>query len=432
MMRRMILRPNGIHRRAVALCLMLLWLAACHGVRQTDPVSDVSQGLTPSQVYAGEVLAYMMEVVTGTSGNPDKREKWQTRGLGESLDLDQIRFIMSDPEQDKSRLMVYDTDIIGLSRVVYRYDPLLNQFKGRQPVPSLYPADELVALRLLLVGKLNRKEVVDFPALMERIPSITTSGYTPAANDAAATGLHPDELRLLHEVFRSEPVLASYLAQPALIASLERMGIIDASATKTAADPKPPVSSGKTPLVTVSVIPSIQPLFDPDPATGSLQPTDKYRRLEEKVIEEMMEASSEIARDMFHRMFAGRDKPPWDWWTGNWQPFMAQHLHIAYIDRPMTIHPGNAQEMVDAMAPESDLNIIILGKHVSRSMDIVPYRDTYPYTTQIYLDSADIAYGMVDESLAVAGDLIARRLIGRFVEEHPNPPVREQRPTIDE
>jgi hypothetical protein len=169
------------------------------------------------------------------------------------------------------------------------------------------------------------------------------------------------------------------------------------------------------------MVPSIQPLFAPDPATGLLHPTDKYRRIEEAVIEEMTEASSEIARDMFHRTFADREKPSSHWWDRRWQPFLENHLRILSIDHPLAVYPANAQEVMAAVAPGSDLNIVIFGKHVSRSMDIVPYRDNYPYTAQIYLDSSDIAYGMVDEALAVAGDLIARRLIGRFIEEHSPP-----------
>ncbi len=94
---------------------------------------------TPAEQYAGEVLAYMIQVTLGKAGNPKLREEWRSRGLNLPLDFSAISNLMQGPEKDPRRVMVLDNNILGLSQVLYHYDKSLNLFKERGGQESVFP-----------------------------------------------------------------------------------------------------------------------------------------------------------------------------------------------------------------------------------------------------------------------------------------------------
>ena len=120
------------------------------------PGSGAQVQLSPAEQYAGEILSYMLPFVLGHEGRAKRRDDWQARALDEPLDFSQIAAKMEDPGNGKGDLLVLDSNLLGLSAVLYHYSRELNQFKGKYIYDSLYPSSELVALRVLLLQKIHR------------------------------------------------------------------------------------------------------------------------------------------------------------------------------------------------------------------------------------------------------------------------------------
>ena len=124
----------------VLCCCFCGWVGLLCGCAQTPDGTDsrlqpaVSiNGVvlqTPAEQYAGEVLAYMVQVTLGKAGNLKLRSEWGDRGLTLPLNYKAISEIMQGPEKDPRRVMVLDNNILGLSQVLYHYDERLNLFKG--------------------------------------------------------------------------------------------------------------------------------------------------------------------------------------------------------------------------------------------------------------------------------------------------------------
>ena len=134
---------------------------------------------TCSREYAGELLAYFMQVVLGRAGRTEQREAWRLRALGQPLDLEAITDTLNGGGKDKSKLMVLDANMLGFSEVLYHYDPTLNQFKGRFVYHSVYPSPGLIALRILLLKKIHRGEKIDLTAVLARQDLLLTPGKKP-------------------------------------------------------------------------------------------------------------------------------------------------------------------------------------------------------------------------------------------------------------
>jgi hypothetical protein len=173
--------------------LPVLWLTigtlivvACSPLipRRSAPLILQTAQLTDAEQIAGETLAYLMEVVLGREGDPAKRSAWSTRGLNLPLDYDLVSRRMFGPVPLRAELMVMDTNILGLSEVLYHYDSRLNLFKGRREHDSLYPCAELMALRLLIVRKLYLGETVSLAAMI-RYKGL----FTPGSRDVPESGI---------------------------------------------------------------------------------------------------------------------------------------------------------------------------------------------------------------------------------------------------
>jgi hypothetical protein len=196
------------YRQVSLMILFLFFLPQCApGTRLNIPLTPAAGTTTlyptrlpPAQQYAGEVLSYMIQVVTGQAGNPALRDSWRTCGVDSGLGLTDIVDILSNPAKDNSRLMIYDMNVRGLSQVLYRYDPRLNPFKGAYAIDGIYPSAELIALRLLLVDLIHAGRRVDLrelyrlmPVLMDQrldLPAVETMKHDIVLSAATRLSAH--------------------------------------------------------------------------------------------------------------------------------------------------------------------------------------------------------------------------------------------------
>ncbi len=183
--------------------------------------------LTPAQQYAGEILAYLLQIVLGQAGRSGSREDWKIRGIDEELDFRNIVEVMTDPERDQLDLMVLDLNILDLTRTLYYYDEKLSLYKGDFGVASIYPAPEFIAIRLLLLQKIHRTEKINLKALIDREALLLDPELKPSPGDLNAMNLKPAELKLIRDIIESEPRIYQYLKSPFLIKAFYDTGAIE-------------------------------------------------------------------------------------------------------------------------------------------------------------------------------------------------------------
>jgi len=341
--------------------------------------------LTESEQIAGEVMAYLVEVVLGRAGAPGKRPDWATRGLNLPLDFDMVVERMYGPVSKRAELMVLDTNILGLSRVLYHYDRRLNLFKGTRDHDSLYPCAELMALRLLLLKKMHRSEAVSMAALSRHIDLFGKQGRRASSAELAVMGLSLDEFIFLRAVFHSEPVFLRYLRHPFIVSTLQKIGAAETDPLSLPADLSanyrrfacPPPDRPIDRPVTVAIVAAMNPMFDPLPATGEIRPSTAYLELREQLEARIR---SRLAADTS-------------------SPLDADRLAFFTPDRPVAIHPDNADRVIGQICPTANFTLIVLGKNVYRSMAIDPHEDIYPHKRWIYLNTDDIQYDQIDAEI---------------------------------
>ena len=225
----------------------------------------------PARKYAGEVLSYLMQVVVGSAGDPTIRQAWKTRALSATLDYNQVGYIMRDPKRKVSELMVYDANILGLSKVLFYYNHRLNYFKGSALQESVYPSEELLAIRLFMVQKIAKGEKVRMGNLVA-LPGLFTDPLTePSPVALAMANLSTEELRLLRDVVHAEPFFKDYLEDPFLVEALHRVGVVEMDAyvrSKIAAADYGhlaaayPKEMEQDTVVRVAILPSMTKSFD--------------------------------------------------------------------------------------------------------------------------------------------------------------------------
>lgn len=370
-----------------AIGIGMLLLSACSLVTPQQPPKQVvpKANLTQSEQIAGEIMAYLIEVVLGRAGAIVKRQAWSTRGLDLPLDFDLVSRRMFGPVPLRAELMVLDTNILGLSQVLYHYDRRLNLFKGTREHDSLYPCSELMAIRLLLLQKLSRKEKVSLSAL-----SRNSALFEPGSRDAvgaelAAMQLSGLEFRFLKAIFQSEPVFMRYMRHPFIVSTLRKIGVAESDAFTLSADlastyselafePKGKKASHP---VTIAILPAMNPLFDVTLADPSIRPSEEYTELQEQI------------KTAIVRKLSPHEGTP----TAN------ERLLFYTPDRPVTIHPENADRVIGQLCPTVDFSVILLGKNVYRALYIDPDVDIYPYQKRIYLDVDDIRYQQIDSEI---------------------------------
>ena len=415
---------------AFVVCTIFL-LVHCGGTRDRNtgylslPADYVGHGYyeTPSGKYAAEILSYMMQVVVGTAGDPANRQAWQTTSRTAALDLNEVGNIMQDPERNISELMVYDANILGLSKVLYHYNPRLNYFKGRALQESVYPSEELLAIRLFMVQKIARGEKVRMGNLMRRPTLLDDPLADPSPAALAMINLSIEELRLLRDVVQAEPFFKGYLEDPFLVESLHRVGIVEmdgyvrdkieaADYSGMAKEYSREAAQGK--VVRVAILPSMIKSFDfqareaqgfplgfranedylaaADTLKRKLR-TELRRRIAE-VLEK--DGGADISREAAERHAA---------------EFVNAHLQFIDFDkRPLVVYPENAEKVIQSLCPDADFNFVILGKNVYLSMAIDENKDVFPFVNRVYLDIMDISQSQSDYEIEQAGGYLFERL----------------------
>lgn len=408
-------------KRFILYCCICGWAGLFYGCAQTpDGASSdsrlqptvIANGVflqTPAEEYAGEVLAYLVPLTLGKTGNPKFRGEWGDRGLKLPLDYGVISEMMQGPERDPRRVMVLDNNILGLSQVLYHYDERLNLFKGEGIHRSIFPSTELLSVRVMLLQKMNRGEKIGLAELMEKREQLLNPNVRVEEIDLGGTRLLFSEMKLLKDVVQSEPSFMAYLEHPFIVEMLYKIGAvsmdsyvkekIQAARYRDAGFEQGRESGKKS--VQVAVLPSIVESFAYQSIDTNLYPTgfvpeDTYFEAIEAFQDTMIRFLQKL---VLSQMFG-------DTVTGNAdeekrrnalvKEFIETHLNIRFMNqRPFVIHPENVDKVIQDVCHDSDFNVIVLGKNVYLSMQILDV-DTYPHVNRLYLDMSDIKHGQVD------------------------------------
>jgi hypothetical protein len=384
--------PRLFKRPAFLMVTGVLIVSACSPLpsQRVVPRPIQTEQLTDAEQIAGEIMAYLMEVVLGREGDPQGRSAWASRGLNLPLDFDLVSKRMFGPVPLRAELMVLDTNILGLSEVMYHYDRRLNLFKGKREHDSLYPCAELMATRLFLVHKLNQGEEVRLAAMI-RYKGLFAPGSRDARKaELADMNLTDTEFRFLKAVFQSEPAFLRYMEHPFLVSTLRRIGAAEQDGFTLSADQSANyrrwTCPSRKPLrpspVTIAILPSMNPLFDASPGpAGAVAPSREY-----EIILELLE----------NAILEGLDRKRMD--SGQADHILQRPVFFT-PGRPMVIHPGNAGRVIEDVCPKADFTLILLGKNVYRAIYIDPENDIFPHEKRIYLDVDDIRYQQINEEI---------------------------------
>jgi hypothetical protein len=371
-------------RSALALAAIVILIDACSPMQRPIPSAPMSPTselvFTENEQIAGEIMAYLLQVVLGVAGAPEKRQAWSTRGIDLPLDFDMVSSRMYGPVPLRAELMVLDTNILGLSRVLYHYDPRMNLFKGTRDQRSLYPCTELMAIRLLLLQKRHRGETVSLAAMIRHLDLFTPGSRDAAGEELTAMGLTAEEFRFLKAVFQSEPAFLRYMQHPFIVSTLRKIGVARQDAFTLAADLKASYdqlsdrswNGTEDQPVTVALVPAMIPT--PEEAGN---PSDDY-------IQVLKTVRTAIRDELNLRPVL---------------PTSAPRPVFFIPDRPVTIYPENADRVIGQLCPTADFTVILLGKNVYRAVFIDPDTDIYPHKRWLYLDVDDVRYGHTDADI---------------------------------
>ena len=390
------------------------------------PPSPSAQ-LTPAQQYSGELLAYLLKVVLGRAGQPESRDPWRVRAIDEALDFDHIVKVMTDPQKSQLDFVVLDPDILDLSQVLYHYDEKLSLYKGEYGITSIYPAPEVLAIRLFLLKKIKSQEKISLDAFMRREADLLNENYQPSPEDLLDTGLSAGEMKFLRDIFQSEPAFYRYLTCPFLLKELKETGVIASgnltekiiqSADYTPFQCKPMGRWGNSEAVRIAFLPSITKEFvfgknQPSLSEYGFKPTKFLEKIFIKLKKEILDTTRKtLKREL--------SKPPYPklterQWRELWHQ-IAQKDIVFYVQnkRPLVIYPENATKVIGEVCPEADFTVILLGKNTYRAIYFYPARDLYPSVNRLYMDIMDIKYNQVGEEIAIISQFICSRLKNRM------------------
>ena len=391
-----------------------------------SPLSPSAQ-LTPAQQYSGELLAYLMEVVLGRAGQPESRPPWRARAIDEPLDFDRIVKSMTDSEKSQLDFMVLDPNILDLSQVLYYYDERLSLYKGDYGVTSVYPAPEVLALRLFLLKKIKAGEKIRLGAFIRRETDLLNKDYQPTAKDLAATGLSAREMQFLRDVFLSEPTFYRYLTYPFLLKELKKTDILDAGGLVKEIIQSANYNGLRCDFgdhkenregVRISFLPSMTKEFVYGNRIPSLSKYGfKPTKLLDKIFMELKEKILDRTRLTLKKMVSKPTYPELGKaeWLRLWWQISHKYIHF-YVEnqRPLVIYPENASEVIGEICPEADFTVILMGKNIYRAIFFDPSKDSYPSVNRIYLDIMDIEYNQAGEEIDLISQFICSRLKNRI------------------
>jgi hypothetical protein len=351
--------------------------------------------LTPAQEYAGEIMSYLLRVVLGQAGKPDGRREWATQGRRSDLRLQSVYEIMSSPDRNIQEIMVLDSNILDLSRILYHYDQKLSYSKGKPGITSIYPAPEFLAIRMLLLRKIEKGEKISLQSLFEREGKLLKKEYQPSLEDLDATNLRIEEWYLIRDILWKEPHLYRYLKSPFLVKALYETGAAakDGFTGRKIAEASyrgsrcrllaGPDGEGSLKIL---FLPSMTKDFEPSATSDALRPTpflsDMIGRLQNELIGCMMKQLGETPRISFY----------------------------VFDELPVVAYPGNAQEVIRDLCPDADFTIIVLGKNVYLALYIDETRDVAPAANRLYIDLADIQYNQAHEACEKVSEFIRRSI----------------------
>ena len=292
---------------------------------------------------------------------------------------------MFGPVPLRAELMVLDTNILGLSQVLYHYDRRLNLFKGTRDHDSLYPCAELMAIRLLLLQKLRRNEKVSIAGLIRHIALFDPESRDAGGAELTAMQLNGVEFRFLKAIFRSEPAFLRYIQHPFIVSTFRKIGVAEADAFTLAADlttAYPPLScrpDGKKGFrrATIAIVPAMTAMFEAKPPAGQIEPTQAYLSLQEQLKTAIVRKIRENTAD----------------------PSAIDRLDFVAPVRPVTLYPENADRVMGQLCPDADFTVVLLGKNVYRAVFIDPGSDISPHKKRIYLDVDDVRYQQMDDEI---------------------------------
>jgi hypothetical protein len=417
----------------IGLLCLIAPLLQCASSPKTDKALPELQDMTRAngyaaqsyeQRYAGEILAYMMQVVLGKAGDPRVRDAWYTRAVDTQLDFDLVSKIMTDPKMDMKRILVLDNNILGLSKVLYYYNNRLNLFKGEYNQESLFPSVELLSIRMMLLQKIHRGEKVNMSKLVQQKARLMNPDIDPDDIDAAETGLNISEVKLLKDVVASEPFFMDYLENPFLVDTLYRVGVVGLddfvkekiSQARYAAcgfPPNPAHDASK--VVKIAILPSITREFEYQNVDAGkyhcgFKPAEEYVQASQGIQDKILDTTEQLVRaQMLSENLQKNIKAEMDV-DALANQFVHQHVDFINLDkRPLVIYPENAASVIDSICPEAEFSIIILGENVYLSFYMNEV-DIYPNVNRVYLDIMDIRHSQVDYELSQVSMFIFNRL----------------------
>ena len=378
---------------------------------------------TPAQQYSGELLAYLLKVVLGRAGQPQSREDWRVRGIDEELDFDHIVKVMRDPQKNQLDFVVLDPDILDLSQVLYHYDEKLSLYKGEYGITGIYPAPEVLAIRLFLLKKIKSREKIDLDAFMRREASLLDENYQTSQEDLAATRLSAQEMTFLRDTFQNDPAFYRYLTCPFLLKEIAETGVLASgdltekiiqSANYTPFRCKPMGLRENREAVRIAFLPSMTKEFifgknHPSLSEYGFKPTEFLEDIFIKLKKEILDTTREnLRRTLLKPPYPELTEPQW---RKLWQE-LSQHDIVFHIEnkRPLVIYPENATKVIREICPEADFTVILLGKNTYRAIYFDPVRDLYPSVNRLYMDIMDIKYNQVGEEIAIISQFICSRL----------------------
>ena len=379
--------------------------------------------MSPAEQYSGELLAYLLQVVLGRAGQPESREEWRMRAIHEPLDFARIAKSMTDPEENRLDYMVLDPNILDLSQVLFHYDEDLSLYKGDYGVTSVFPAPEVLAVRLFILKRIRSGEKISLDAFIRREEKLLDASYQPKPEDLAATGLSALEMKFLRDVFQSEPSFYRYLTSPFLLKELARIGILAPGShteeiirsgryTPSKCTCKRSQNDGR--IVKIALLPSMTKEFLYGKGHGPLsvngfKATEFLQHIFAKLKKEILETTRKNLRMTL-------SKPPYPVlteteWLTVWQLISEKYIVFCLEDkRPLVVYPQNAQKVMDEVCPEANFTVILLGKNTYRALFIDPATDSYPAVDRLYMDIFDIEYDQAGDQIETISRFICSRL----------------------
>ncbi|MCF8128722.1 MAG: hypothetical protein K9N10_09420 [Deltaproteobacteria bacterium] len=334
---------------------------------------------------------------------------------------------MTDPEGNRLDFMVLDPDILDLSQVLFHYDDRLSLYKGDYGITSVYPAPEILALRLFILKKMNACEKFDLDAFMGRKAKLLDKNYRTSPEDLAATGLSAREMKFLRDIFQSEPAFYRYLTCPFLLKELKETDVLASgnmtdkiiqSANYTPSQCESMHFSEPGNAVRIALLPSMTKEFiygkeAPSLSECGFNPTEFLENIFIKLQMDILETTLKTIKKVF-------SKPPHKELTNPqihelWQRLSQKNIAF-YVEnkRPLVIYPENAAKLTREVCPEADFTVILMGKNIYRAIYFDPTKDAYPSVNRIYMDIMDVEYDQAGEEIEIIGQFICSRLHNRI------------------